>query len=96
MSRLVFTPRAKSDIAEIWLYSVEKWGEGQAEAYLRQIEKIAVAVAEDPKLGRACDDVRAGYRKFRVGSHILFYRWDDTRTEIVRILHQRMDPERHI
>jgi toxin ParE1/3/4 len=43
-----------------------------------------------------CDDVRPDYRKYPVGSHILFYRVTKAAIVVVRILHQRMDVERHI
>jgi toxin ParE1/3/4 len=53
-------------------------------------------VAKDPEVGRACDDVRPGYRRYSVGSHVLFYRVSAAATVVVRILHQRMDVERHL
>jgi toxin ParE1/3/4 len=71
-------------------------GERQAEIYLRLIKAAVDAVATDPKLGRACDDVRPGYRRHPVGSHALFYRVTDAAIVVVRILHQRMDVERHL
>ncbi len=47
-------------------------------------------------IGRACDDVRPGYRKHAVGSHVLYYRLISGEIiDVVRILHQRMDVPRH-
>ena len=43
-----------------------------------------------------CDDVRTGYRKYPAGSHLLFYRLTPDGIDIVRILLQRMDFERHL
>jgi toxin ParE1/3/4 len=49
------------------------------------------------KRGRSYhDDLRPGYRKYLVGSHVLFYRVTNTDVVVVRILHQRMDVERHL
>jgi toxin ParE1/3/4 len=48
-----------------------------------------------PSLGRACDDIRPGYRRYAEGSHIIFYREVRSDIEIVRVLHGRMDPDRH-
>jgi toxin ParE1/3/4 len=39
--------------------------------------------------------VRAGYRKYPGGSHVLFYRPATDGVDIVRILHQQMDFDRH-
>jgi toxin ParE1/3/4 len=96
MRHLEFTPRARRDIEEIWEYSVERFGLDNAEAYLRGIQRAAETVLEDPRRGLACDDIRPGYRKFSVGSHVLFFRTSKTRVVVVRILHERMDFERHL
>jgi toxin ParE1/3/4 len=40
--------------------------------------------------------VRPDYRKYPSGSHVLFYRLTDDGIDVVRILHERMDYERHI
>ncbi len=94
--RLEFTPRAQQDIEEIWNYSFERFGAKRAEAYIRDIDRAAQRVAEDPRRGRPCDDIRAGYRKFSVGSHVLFFRVAEGGLVVVRILHQRMDFERQL
>ena len=48
-------------------------------------------------IGRACDEVRPGYRKHAVGSHTLYYRIASADViDVVRILHQRMDVDRHL
>lgn len=49
-----------------------------------------------PDLGVECTDLRAGYRRYGVGSHAIFYRLAPDRIEVVRILHQRMDAGRHL
>ena len=96
MRRLEFTPRARRDIEEIWEYSFEQFGLDKAEAYLRDIQRAAMTVTEDPRRGLGCDEIRSGYRKFSVGSHILFFKASETRVVIIRILHRRMDFNRHL
>ena len=96
MRRLEFTPRARRDIEDIWNHSLERFGFEKAESYLRDLQRAAETVAEDPRRGRACDDIRVGYRKFSVGAHVLFFRASESGIVIVRILHQRMDFERHL
>jgi len=69
---------------------------GEAETYIRQIQHGCGIIADDPRLGRPCDDIRAGYRKFKSGSHFLFYRPINDGVEIVRILHSSMDFNQHL
>ena len=96
MSTFVLSPRAQADVDEIWDYTVERWSENQAESYIRDIWQAIEVVAADPRKARACDEIRLGYRKHPVGSHVLFFRTLDDGIDIVRILHQRMDFERHL
>jgi toxin ParE1/3/4 len=88
--------RAKADVRVIWNYTVEHWGLNQAEIYLGLIEAAVDSIANDPNTGRPCDEVRPGHRRYLVGSHVLFYRMKANRVFVVRILHQRMDVERHL
>jgi toxin ParE1/3/4 len=94
--RFIVSPRARTDIDDIWNYTVGHWGERQAEIYIRLVKAAVEAVVKDPKVGRICDDVRPGYRRYPVGSHVLFYRVTAEAIVVVRILHRRMDVERHL
>jgi toxin ParE1/3/4 len=96
MSHFVLSARAWDDLDGIWTYTARRWGPDQAERYLRQIAEAVELIAETPGLGRNCDHVREGYRKYPVGSHVLFYRAIDDGVDVVRILHQRMDFDRQL
>lgn len=92
----ILSPRAQSDIEEIWDYTAAHWSLDQEDAYIRQIQGAIESVATNPRRGRACGGVRPGYRKYPAGSHVLFYRETPDGVDIVRILHRRMDFERHL
>ncbi|MGO4335377.1 type II toxin-antitoxin system RelE/ParE family toxin [Labrys sp. KB_33_2] len=47
-------------------------------------------LAAGAKTGRPVE-IREGYLKYNVGSHIVFYRRMEQIIDIIRILHQRMD-----
>ena len=96
MSGYTLTPRAKTDIDDIWNYSEERWGLEQAKRYIRELQRAMETVARDPKRARSCDDIRPGYRRFSVGSHIIFFVTTGDKIEIIRVLHQRMDFEQHL
>jgi toxin ParE1/3/4 len=96
MGHFVLTPRARADVDDIWDYTVDRWGLDQAETYTRQLWKDIEALAERPSRGRECPEVRPGYRQYPSGSHVLFYRSTTNGIDVIRILHERMDYERHI
>jgi toxin ParE1/3/4 len=96
MIRYILSPRAQADLDEIWDYTAETWGIDQAERYIRLLQHGIEAVAADPRRGSSCDDIRAGCRKYLVGSHILFYRITSEAIDVVRILHSRTELKRHL
>lgn len=72
MSQYVLSPRARADLDGIWDYTAARWGDTQAERYLREIVTAIQIVANDPRKGRVCNELRAGYRKSPAGSHVFF------------------------
>jgi toxin ParE1/3/4 len=96
MTDFVLSPRAQADLDEIWDYSTERWGEDRAERYIRELWRGIELVADEPQRGRSCEDVRTGYYKYQVTSHVLFCRLTPVGIDVVRILHQRMDFQRHL
>lgn len=97
MNRYVLSPAARADLEEIWDYTCWRWDDDQAEEYVREIQRAIERVVDNPMIGRACDELRPGYRKHAVGSHMLYYRIvSGDVINVVRILHQRMDVDRHL
>jgi toxin ParE1/3/4 len=96
VTHFFLSPRAQADLDEIWDYTVNHWGIGQAERYIRQLETAIKSVATEPELGRSCDEIRTGYKKFPAGSHVLFFRRTEGGVDVVRILHRNMDFDRHL
>jgi toxin ParE1/3/4 len=93
----LLSPAARADLSEIWNYSARNWGEEQADRYILAIRDACAALADGKRQGRAIDDIRPGYRKLAVQSHLLFYRLTDTGLiDVVRVLHQRMDVAAHL
>lgn len=86
------TAKAKSDLETIARYTERKWGREQRNIYLKQFDDAFSLLSESPELGQSCDFIKAGYRKFSQGSHVIFYKHGSTSTiEIIRILHKNMD-----
>jgi toxin ParE1/3/4 len=92
MANFNVTKSAYSDLIAIGLYTEEEWGRNQRNTYLKQVDTCFMQIAQNPKLGTNCDYIKAGYRKFPQGSHIIFYRQNsESLIDIVRVLHKNMD-----
>ena len=97
MSSFELTRSAQADLKSIAKFTQERWGIRQRNAYLREIDQVFRALAKNPVMGRACDEVREGYRKFPHGSHVIYYKQDDTDLLlVVRILHMTMDVDSQV
>ena len=55
-------------------YTLRTWGSAQAVRYIAELEVCCQMLADNPALGRPCDDVRPGLRRLEHGKHVLFYR----------------------
>lgn len=92
MKPFTLTVAAKTDLREIALFTQRRWGKEQRNAYLKQFDDSFWLLAENPDIGKTCDDIRAGYRKFPQGSHVIFYQQTgNQQIRVIRILHKSMD-----
>jgi toxin ParE1/3/4 len=94
--RIVILPKAQADIVDIAAYTLANWGDRQMARYVDNLHERFVGLAKHPEMGRRRDEIGRGYRSIVHGSHIVFYRLEDRNLVIVRVLHGRMNPERHI
>ncbi len=95
MNRVVLSPRAKADLNEIWEYSLIQWGVEQAEKYVRELWSVIEAQASELNQSIDVGNVRPGYRKARSGSHVIFLKVTIEGIDVMRILHRKMDFDRH-
>jgi toxin ParE1/3/4 len=93
--QLRLTPLAESDLEDIWRYTSEHWSIDQANRYHRDLVSTMDALARGEKTGRVCT-VSDVYLQYAVGSHIVFFRETETTFDVIRVLHQRMDIDRHL
>jgi toxin ParE1/3/4 len=90
-----FSRRAEGDLLGIADYTLRTWGSAQADRYLGELEVCCQMLADNPGLGRLCDEVCPGLRRMEHGNHVVFYRQEPGGVSVSRILHQRMLPGRH-
>jgi|JI8StandDraft_2_1071088.scaffolds.fasta_scaffold65247_5 toxin ParE1/3/4 len=93
MKRWRLTRKARTDLADIWNYTADLWGIAQAERYIRQIEMELTAASQGKALARPID----AYWRVKSGHHFcIFRKLPDGEIEVIRILHERMDIDRHL
>ena len=85
MAAFRFSRRAEADLVGIATYTLRTWGKAQTARYLGDLEAFCRALADNPALGRSCDEVRPGLRRMEHGKHVVFYRQDGTGILISRI-----------
>ena len=92
MKRYILTPAARADLGGIWDYTALNWGLDQAERYATEIRAALDGLVAGRLRARSIAEIRPGYSKYTVGSHVLFIRTNQAGDiEVVRILHGRMD-----
>lgn len=96
MAEYRLSPAAERDLESIWKYTREEWGLEQAERYIDLLTEALQVLADSPKSAPACDHIRAGYRRRLVERHTVYFRIMDYGIAVIRVLHDRMDPPRHL
>lgn len=89
--RIILSPRAGADLADIYAYTLQSWGKAQADIYLDKIELAFNQLLDNPQIGRDRSDVKEGYRCLNIEKHVLFYKIVKTEIHILGVLHSRMD-----
>ena len=93
---LVKDREAQEDLIGVWTYTFETWGETWADSYFATVEAGIRRLLENPMLGRDRGELRPGYRSVHVEHHVVFYTVTDSEVRVRRVLHEAMDPDRHV
>ena len=96
MAQYKLSLEAYKSLEHITDYSVEQFGTHQTNIYLNQLRKRIRWLAENPHLGKPRNEIMSGYHSYFEGSHTIFYTIEDDHIGIIDILHQSMDPARHL
>lgn len=94
--QLVIAPAAKNDLKDIYQYGLRQWGQAQSESYLSTIKNQFWLLIQQPLMGTERPELLPDARSLPIESHTLFYRVTANRVEIIRVLHGRQDPTRHL
>lgn len=98
MTNYDLTPEAAEDLYKIWEYTVDTWSETQADKYYTQLIAAFKEISSHPDTtGKQYNLIYPGLRGYHAGKHIVFFVKERCgRLLIVRILHEKMDYQRHL
>jgi toxin ParE1/3/4 len=86
--RLRRTAQADEDLIDIWTY-IARDNPPAADRLLDALDEKCQALAHNPQIGMARDDIASGVRYFPVGNYIILYRDLGDGIEVVRYVHGR-------
>lgn len=81
---------AEQDYREIWRY-IAADSPDAADRLLLRIDSKLELYAQNPRMGKARDNLATGLRSFPVGKYLVFYRAAPDGIELVRVLHGARD-----
>ncbi len=96
MVGFVLSKAAIADLKSIGRYTYDNWGENQQNIYLGDIYKVFNNLTCLTIKGHSVYEIRKNYFKYKVGKHIVFYKEEQNIIYIIRVLHERMDVEKHL
>ncbi len=110
MARFRLSAPAKADLRNILAKSLERWGADGRSRYAALLAAALRSLAAHPAgpTTRTRDELLPGVRSFHVrhvrgehgvrqAVHVIYYRTIPPHLiEVVRVLHERMDPSRHL
>ena len=96
MLNLVVSPKAFSDLEEIFEYTVRTWSLSQAEKYQDEIYSGMLELCYDPSNGKTYFFKEGNYRYLKVNRHLIFYKIELQNCIIIRLLHEVMELNTHL
>ena len=87
---------ALNDIQEIWEHTAYQWSKQQANKYFNEIFTSINKICLNPESGASIDHIKFGHKRKNIKSHMIIYKIRNEIIYIDRVLHQKMDIERHI
>jgi toxin ParE1/3/4 len=88
---LIWAPKARRDLIDIWKYFVKVASSEIADNLLRDIRVATDQLRDHPFSGRPRNEIANGLRSVLVHPHSIIYRVTETSVDIARILHERRD-----
>lgn len=86
---------ARADLAEIWTYTFEEWGQGQADVYLEALVTRFKWLAANKSVWQKRPELGRNLYSYYHERHVIFFAKGEDSLDILRVLHERMDLDPH-
>ena len=97
MIKIKYTNLDLDDLEEIWKYTLETWSEKQADKYYFEIIDRCEELKFDFELTNDYSSILLELKGVKINRHLIFFRFSSNDViEIVRILHEKMNFNRHL
>ncbi len=90
------TEPAKNDLISIWEYTTDQWSEEQADRYIDALDARFAWLTTNEGLWKARSEIKKGLFSYPEQNHVILFWERHNEIEILRVLHGRMDLERHL
>ena len=91
MTEIAVRDEASADIANTYRFSVESFGESIAAEYMAGLDEAIGRLGNHPEMGRIDRGIVPPIRVLTYRSHRIYYDFDGTTVQIVRIFHHAMN-----
>ena len=96
MPKYFLSPEAQKSLKNIRAYSIKTFGATRTKTYLQSISQRLRELAESPSRGIIWEDLKVGSYSDFVSSHTIYCRVKPNHIEIIDVLHQSMEPSKHL
>jgi toxin ParE1/3/4 len=96
MYKIYKSAAAENDLVDIWVYTLQQWGIEQADKCIDDLAVTFRLLAANPLIGTERHQFVPPVRFHHHGRHVIVYTVESDRIFIIRVLHDRADPARHI
>lgn len=94
--RVTLSADAVIDLREIIIFGTDRWGHMQARAYVAELRRALMSLADYPRLGSPAEGLGDGLYRLTTARHIAYYRTGQHGIVVMRVLHASRAPERHV
>ncbi len=95
MLKLSLTQQARSDLADIQAFTIERFGLEQWPIYQKRINDALLRLRSSPMIGKQVEGLPATYRRYHLGrpkgAHLVYYKTDASELLILRVVHDSRD-----
>jgi toxin ParE1/3/4 len=91
MVEIEIRAEASLDIADIYAFSIERFGREVAQDYMDSLDAALIRLVQYPESGSVFEGVKPRLRDLTYRSHRVLYDFDGQTVAIIRILHSAMN-----